>query len=98
MVTRTAYADELSLRRRGRARHRERQGASAADMNALCFTDQQLALLRKLAAPLRPKQRGRFLDLVSKYLAGCEVGDATVHMAGLRAQQELRREEPWLQA
>jgi len=51
-----------------------------------------------LAAPLRPKQRGRFLDLVSKYLAGCEVGDATVHMAGLRAQQELRREEPWLQA
>jgi len=67
-------------------------------MNALRFTDQQIALLQQLAHPLSPKQRGRFLDLVVKYLAGCEVGDATVHMAGLRAQQELRREQPWLQA
>ena len=67
-------------------------------MKALCFTDQQLATLQHLAAPLRPKQRGRFLDLVVKYLTGVEVGDATVHMAGLRAQQELRREQPWLEA
>ena len=67
-------------------------------MTALCFTDQQLATLQQLAAPLAPRQRRRFLDLVVKYLAGVEVGDATVHMAGLRAQQELRREEPWLQA
>jgi hypothetical protein len=32
-------------------------------MKVLCFTDHQMALLRDLAAPLRPKQRGRFLDL-----------------------------------
>jgi len=64
----------------------------------LRFTDQQLVLLRELAAPLSPKQRRRFLDLVvMKYLVGCEIGDATVHMAGLRAQQELRREAPWLE-
>jgi hypothetical protein len=62
------------------------------------FTDRQLVLLRELAAPLRPNQRGRFLDLVVKYLAGVEVGDATVHLAGIRAQAELRREAPWLQA
>jgi hypothetical protein len=67
-------------------------------MKPLCLTDQQLATLQRLAAPLRPKQRGRFLDLVTKYLAGCEVGDATVHMAGIRAQAELRREAPWLEA
>jgi hypothetical protein len=65
-------------------------------MKALRFTDHQIALLRELAAPLNPKQRRRFLDLVMKYLAGCEVGDATVHMAGIRAQTELRREQPWL--
>jgi len=65
---------------------------------ALSFTAHQMALLRELAAPLRPKQRGRFLDLVVKYLAGCEIGDATVHMAGIKAQAELRREKPWLQA
>ena len=67
-------------------------------MKALCFTDHQLATLQHLAAPLSQKQRRRFLDLVMKYLAGVEVGDATVHMAGLRAQQELRREQPWLEA
>jgi hypothetical protein len=66
-------------------------------MNALCFTDHQLALLQHLAHPLSPQQRRRFLDLVVKYLAGVEVGDATVHMAGLRAQQELRREQPRLE-
>jgi hypothetical protein len=63
-------------------------------MKALCFTDHQLATLQQLAAPLSPRQRRRFLALVTKHLAGVEVGDATVQMAGLRAQQELRREEP----
>jgi len=71
---------------------------SNTPVNALHFTGQQIVLLRELAAPLSPKQRRRFLDLVMKYLAGVEVGDATVHMAGLRAQQESRREQPWLQA
>jgi hypothetical protein len=61
------------------------------------FTDRQLATLQHLAAPLSPRQQRRFLDLVMKYLAGCEVGDATVHMAGIRAQAELRREAPWLE-
>jgi len=65
-------------------------------MNEVCFTDHQLVLLRGLAAPLSPKQHRRFMDLVTKYLAGIEVGDASVHLAGLRAQQELRREQPWL--
>jgi hypothetical protein len=63
----------------------------------LIFTDRQLVLLRELAAPLSPKQHRRFFDLVTKYLDGVEVGDATVHMAGLRAQQELRREQPWFE-
>jgi len=66
-------------------------------MKALRFTDQQLATVQHLAAPLSPRQRRRFLALVTKHLAGCEIGDATVHMAGLRAQQELRREAPWLE-
>lgn len=57
-----------------------------------------MALLRDLAAPLSPRQRKHFLDRVMKHLAGVEVGDAAVHMAGLRAQQELRREHPWLEA
>ena len=70
---------------------------SNTPVNALHFTGQQIVLLRELAAPLRPKQRRRFLDLVMKYLVGCEIGDTTVHMAGLRAQQELRREAPWLE-
>jgi len=63
---------------------------------ALSFTAHQMALLRELAAPLSPKQHRRFFDLVIKHLAGIEVGDATVLMAGLRAQTELRRQEPWL--
>jgi hypothetical protein len=67
-------------------------------MKALCFTDQQLATLQHLAAPLRPKQRRKFLDLVVRHLTGVELGDAAVHLAGLRAQQELRREQPWLEA
>ena len=73
-------------------------GQLALTDSPICFTDQQLGLLRELAAPLSPKQRQRFLDLVMKYLAGCEIGDATVHMAGIKAQAELRREKPWLQA
>jgi hypothetical protein len=71
---------------------------SNTPVNALSFTDRQLALLRELAAPLSPKQHRRFFDLVIKYLAGCEVGDATVHLAGIRAQTELWREQPWLEA
>jgi hypothetical protein len=71
---------------------------SNTPVNALCFTDQQLVLLRELAAPLSPKQHRRFFDLVIKYLGGVEVGDATVHLAGIRAQAGLRREAPWLQA
>jgi len=76
----------------------ERAIANGKEHTPVHFSDHQLALLRELAAPLSPKQRQCFLDLVMKYLAGCEVGDATVHMAGLRAQQELRREQPWLEA
>ena len=86
--------EKMDARFRSRLEHAIANGREHAPM--LHLTGQQIALLRELAAPLSPKQRRGFLDLVMKYLAGCEVGDATVHMAGLRAQTELRRQEPWL--
>ena len=99
MVTRPAYADESSLRRRGRARHRERQGASAADMNALRFSDEQIALLRELAAPLAPSQRSAFLEDVARRLHGIEpLGDGTIAQAAREAQAAIRKASPWLQA
>ena len=42
-------------------------------MNALRLTDQQLALLRELAAPLAPSQRAAFLQEVARRLHGVEL-------------------------
>jgi hypothetical protein len=47
------------------------------------FTDAQIAILRELATPLRRWQRARFLELVAERLAGVEIGDGSVHAAGI---------------
>src|SRR5215471_2686565 len=68
-------------------------------MNALPFTDQQIALLRELAAPLAPSQRSAFLEDVARRLNGVEpLGDGTVAQAAREAQAAIRKASPWLQA
>jgi len=53
------------------------------------LTDSQLQMLRELATPLSPFQRGRFLQLVAERLSIAEIGDGTVHKAGIAAQREV---------
>jgi hypothetical protein len=53
------------------------------------LTDVQLKILRELATPLSPFQRGRFLQLVAERLSGITIGDGTVHKAGIAAQREV---------
>jgi hypothetical protein len=65
-------------------------------VNALPFTDQQLALLRELAAPLAPSQR--FLQEVARRLHGVELGDGAVAQVARAAQAEIRKASPWPQA
>jgi len=68
-------------------------------MNALPFTDQQIALLRELAAPLAPSQRSAFLEDVARRLNGVEpLGDGTVAHAAREAQAAIRKAAPWLEA
>jgi hypothetical protein len=66
-------------------------------MNALRLTDQQLALLRELAAPLAPSQRAAFLQEVARRLHGVELGDGAVAQAAREAQAAIRKASPWLQ-
>jgi hypothetical protein len=49
------------------------------------FTDAQIQILRELATPLSPFQRGRFLQLVVERLSGVTIGDGAVHKAGYRS-------------
>jgi hypothetical protein len=68
-------------------------------MKALCLTDQQLATLQHLAAPLAPSQRSAFLKDVARRLHGIELlGDGTVAQAAREAQAAIRKAAPWLQA
>jgi len=67
-------------------------------MKALHLTDQQLVLLRELAAPLAPSQRAAFLQEVARRLRGIELGDGAVAQAAREAQAEIRKASPWLQA
>jgi len=67
-------------------------------VNALPFTDQQLTLLRELAAPLAPSQRSTFLQEVARRLHGVELGDGAVAQAAREAQAEIRKASPWLRA
>ena len=48
------------------ARGKEHTQRRAADMNALHFAEQQIALLRELATPLAPSQRSAFLKDVAR--------------------------------
>jgi hypothetical protein len=66
-------------------------------MNVLHLTDQQLALLRELAAPLAPSQRSAFLKEVARRLYGVELGDGTVAQAAREVQAAIRKASPWLQ-
>src|SRR5262249_9873083 len=87
-------------RRCRRAGHRTRGGASKgqpADM--LRFTEQQMTLLRELAAPLAPSQRSAFLQEVARRLHGVELGDGAVAQAAREAQAAIRNATPcpWVQ-
>jgi hypothetical protein len=53
------------------------------------LTDRQLEILRELATPLSPFQRGRFLQLVAERLTNITIGDGAVHQAGIAAQHEV---------
>jgi hypothetical protein len=53
------------------------------------LTDRQLQILRDLATPLSPFQRGRFLQLVAERLGDATIGDGAVHKAGKAAQKEV---------
>ena len=53
------------------------------------FTDAQITTLRELSAPLAPWQRQEFLEIVAERLANVEIGDGSVHAAGLAAQREV---------
>jgi hypothetical protein len=57
-------------------------------IDTILITDQQLALLRELAAPLAPSQRSAFLKDVARRLHGVEFGDGTVAQAAREAQAE----------
>ena len=73
-------------------------GREHAPMNALHFTDQQLSLLRELAAPLAPSQRSAFLKDVARRPHNVELGDGAVAQAAREAQAAIRKASPWLQA
>ena len=67
-------------------------------MKPLHLTDQQLKVLRELAAPLAPSQRSAFLQDVARRLHGVELGDGAVAQAAREAQAEIRKASPWLRA
>ena len=67
-------------------------------MKALRLTDQQLKVLRELAAPLAPSQRSAFLPDVARRLHGVELGDGTVAQAARDAHAAIRKASPWVQA
>ena len=69
-----------------------------ADMNAPHFTEQQITLLRELAAPLAPSQRSAFLKDVARRLHNVELGDGAVAQAAREAQAAIRKAALWLQA
>jgi hypothetical protein len=67
------------------------------NMKALHFTEQQMTLLRELAAPLAPSQRSAFLQDVARR-HNVELGDGAVAQAAREAQAAIRKASPWLQA
>src|SRR5262249_33718766 len=72
--SRATRTHERALRARRRAGDRTREGAPkgrAAHMKALRLTDEQLKLLRELAAPLAPPQRSAFPEGGGPAAAGC---------------------------
>jgi DNA-directed RNA polymerase specialized sigma24 family protein len=50
-------------------------------MRPLALSDQQLAIIRRAAAPLHPRDRSAFLQRVAELLNGQEIGDGTVARA-----------------
>jgi hypothetical protein len=55
----------------------------------ISLTDEQLEMLKVLARPLAPWQRGLFLQAVAQRLTDVEIGDGTVHAAAVAAQREV---------
>jgi len=61
-------------------------------MRPLALSDQQLAIIRRAAAPLHPRDRSAFLQRVAELLNGQEIGDGTVARAA--AAQRRRYWDP----
>jgi hypothetical protein len=57
----------------------------------LSFSDSQIEILQRLAEPLQPVDRDRYLRRVVELLGGQEIGDGTVSRAARMAQRELLR-------
>jgi len=57
----------------------------------IALTDDQLMILKTLAAPLTPPQRRVFLEVIANRLANIEIGDGTVHAVAAAVQRELLR-------
>jgi hypothetical protein len=53
------------------------------------LTDHQLAVIQAAAEPLRPCDRGAFLEVVAALLREVEVGDGTVARACAAAQRKF---------
>jgi hypothetical protein len=68
------------------------QSSSAPPTRSMiALTDNQLLILKTLAAPLSPQQRHVFLEVVANRLSGIEIGDGTVHSVAVAVQRELLR-------
>ena len=87
--------EKMDARFRSRLEHAIANGREHAPM--LHLTDQQMTLLRQLAAPLAPSQRSAFLQDVARRLHGVELGDGTIAQAAREEQAAIRKALPWLQ-
>ena len=55
----------------------------------IALTDEQLAIIRRAAEPLHPRDRGAFLETVAELLNGHELGDGVVARAAAEAQRRF---------
>jgi hypothetical protein len=57
----------------------------------ICLSERQLLAVANAAAALCPADRDQFLQTVAHQLAGCEIGDGSVHRAVAAAFQAFWR-------
>jgi hypothetical protein len=56
---------------------------------ALALTDQQLDLVHRLAWPLSPPDRSRFLEALAQALQDQELGDGVVYRIAIQTQRRF---------